>query len=118
MSDSETETADRPQTPRGTGASRRATASGEARERLELVRQLVLLFELERRVYLTIVVLSLLCLLTSVLFLLVRTPSNGTELLGILGSSGGIMYSAGRILRMFNEALRVVMQMESSGGDQ
>ena len=66
------------------------------------------LFKLERLVHLAVTSLSLAMLLGSAGVLLYKGRAGPAELTGLFGSSGLITYSAGRLLFMWNQALRLL----------
>lgn len=76
--------------------------------RLAIVKQLLELFRLERTVYLMITVFCVLVLLICAVMLLVRKEASSAEITGLFGSSGAITYSAGRLLKMWSEAIKVL----------
>lgn len=69
------------------------------------------MFALERTVYLVITVVSVVALMTCAVYLLVTGKGDTAILVGLFGPSGGIIYSTGRLLKMWSEALRVVYPM-------
>ncbi len=77
-------------------------------ERLQAVERLIQLFKLERMVHLLVTTISLGMLLTSAAVLIVRSGADLTVLTGLFGSSGLITYSAGRLLKMWDQALQVL----------
>lgn len=79
------------------------------KERLEVVRELTDLFKFERRVYLVVTILSLIMLMGSALSLMIKGQAGTAELTMLFGSSGLITYSAGKLLYMWNEALKRLM---------
>jgi hypothetical protein len=83
--------------------------------RMNAVERLTQLFKLERLVHLVVTSISLLMLLTSAAVLMFRGTAGPAELTGLFGSSGLITYSAGRLLFMWTQALRVLTG-ESTGG--
>lgn len=85
-------------------------------ERLEVVKELTNLFKFERMVYLVITVLSFFMLLSSAVSLMVKGQAGPAELTLLFGSSGSITYTAGRLLFMWNEALkRIIPSSEKEG---
>ncbi len=76
--------------------------------RLKAVERLTQLFRLERMVYLGTTCIALLMLLTSAGVLIARRQAGFAELSMLFGSSGLITYTAGRLLYMWNQALRMV----------
>ena len=81
-------------------------------KRMEVVEKLTKLFKFERMVYLGVTVIALLLLLTSGVSLLLKGEAGVAELSLLLGSSGTITYTAGRLLFMWNEALKRLMPVE------
>ncbi len=75
---------------------------------MDAVERLTKLFQLERMVHLAVTSLSLVMLLTSAGVLLYKGKAGPAELTGLFGSSGLITYSAGRLLYMWNEALKLL----------
>lgn len=76
--------------------------------RMDAVERLTRLFRLERMVYLVVTGVSLAMLLLSAGVLLYKEEAGAAELLGLFGSSGLITYSTGRLLFMWNQALRLL----------
>lgn len=76
--------------------------------RMEAVERLTKLFRLERMVHLGVTSVSLAMLLVVAGVLLAKGEAGPAELTGLFGSSGLITYSAGRLLVMWNQALRLV----------
>lgn len=76
--------------------------------RMDAVERLTSLFKLERVVYLVITCVSLVALLISACMLLYKGQSGAAELTGLFGSSGLITYTAGRLLFMWSQALRML----------
>lgn len=60
-------------------------------------------------VYLVTTIISLLMLVGSALSLMLRNQAGTAELTMLFGSSGLITYTAGRLLYMWNEALKRLM---------
>lgn len=77
-------------------------------ERVEAIKQLLRLFRVERAVYLTVTILSLVVLLSTAISLYIRHQAGYTELIGLFSSSGAVTYTAGRLLSMWNEAMRLL----------
>ncbi len=88
----------------------------DLRERLEVVKELTNLFKFERMVYLVITLLSLIMLMSSAVSLMLKGQAGPAELTMLFGSSGSITYTAGRLLFMWNEALkRLIPSSEKEG---
>jgi hypothetical protein len=78
-------------------------------KRMEVVEKLTKLFKFERMVYLGVTVISLIMLLASGVSLIIKGQAGMAELSLLFGSSGLITYTAGRLLFMWNEALKRLM---------
>ena len=81
-------------------------------KRMEVVEKLTNLFKFERMVYLGVTVISLIMLLSSGISLLIKGEAGSAELTLLFGSTGTITYTAGRLLFMWNEALKRLMPIE------
>ena len=90
----------------------------DIKERMEVVRQLTELFKFERMVYMGICILSLVILIGSTLFLFISDRGGYAELTLSFGSSGLITYSTGRLLFMWNEALKRLIPSADKEGKQ
>lgn len=84
-------------------------------QRLEGVERLTKLFRTERMVYLITTIISLLMLVGSALSLMLRNQAGTAELTMLFGSSGLITYTAGRLLFMWNEALKRLIPSNGDG---
>jgi len=82
---------------------------------MDAVERLTKLFKMERMVYLAVTSLSLAMLLLSAGLLIARGKAGAAELTGLFGSSGLITYTTGRLLYMWNQALRLLAG-EPTGG--
>ena len=78
-------------------------------QRMEVVKKLTELFKFERMVYLGITVVSLLVIISCGIALYIRDQVQFAELSLLFGSSGAITYTAGRLLFIWNEALKRLM---------
>lgn len=85
--------------------------------RINAVERLIKLFTLERHVYLAITGVSLLMLLFSAGFLIVRSQADTGVLSMMFGSSGLITYSLSRLLRMWDQALQVLLVKQEERKD-
>lgn len=83
-------------------------------QRLEAVERLTKLFRTERMVYLVTTIISLIMLVGSALSLMLRNQAGTAELTMLFGSSGLITYTAGRLLYMWNEALKRLIPSSSA----
>ncbi len=93
--------------------------SDDLKARMEVVKELTNLFHFERAVYLGVTIISLLMLMGSALSLMLKGQAGAAELTMLFGSSGLITYSAGRLLFMWNEALkRLIPSNEPDKSDE
>lgn len=81
----------------------------ELTSRMDAVERLVDLFYVERMVHLTVTSISLALLLGSAVYLIIIHEASLNILFGLFGSSGLIAYSSARLLRMWNQALAVLV---------
>jgi len=84
--------------------------------RIEAVGKLTALFKIERWVHLGVTTVSLLMLLTSAFFLILRNMADPVTLTLMFGSSGLIAYSANRLLLMWDQAMKLLNVPEKDGG--
>jgi hypothetical protein len=80
---------------------------------VKAIRDLVAIFNTERLVYLFITLLSLLILIGTAVWLIINSDSqkNTIAVTGLFMSSGGIMYSSGRLLKMFTQAMELIQKV-------
>lgn len=93
-------------------------ATATLTERLQALEHLVRLFRLERIIHLAVMSISVLMLLSSAALLIYRSSADIAAILpaltGLFGSSGLITYSAGRLLKMWDQALQVLQLTKGS----
>lgn len=80
----------------------------EIEERVRAVERLTHLFRAERLVYLSVTALSLALLLTAAAFMIRDRKAGSAELTMMFGSSGLVTFTAGRLLNMWNQALKII----------
>jgi hypothetical protein len=89
-------------------------------ETVQAVKQLVALFKTERLVYLIITLISLIVLVVAAIILINQNKDNSEQLIatiGLLTSSGGMIYSSGRLLKMWSDAMQLIQKsIESKNG--
>ncbi|MGV3585506.1 MAG: hypothetical protein ACO1OF_00770 [Adhaeribacter sp.] len=80
---------------------------------VKAIKELVALFKIERTVYLTITLISVLVLIVTAISLILRSDSqeNTIAIMGLFGSTGGIVYSTGRLLKMWSEAMQLIQKV-------
>ncbi|KGL61268.1 MULTISPECIES: hypothetical protein [unclassified Polaribacter] len=77
---------------------------------VKAIKELVSLFKTERMVYLIITLISVLVLIGTAISLLFKseTQENTIAVMGLFTSTGGIIYSSGRLLKMWSEAMQLI----------
>ena len=89
---------------------------GEIAERLRVVQVLTEQFKLERMVYVCFGVAAFVMLLVCLAVMLVR--GEATEaIVGAFGSSGVVAFTSGRMLVMWNDAVRTVLAPLNRAGE-
>lgn len=83
--------------------------------KMQAVKELVEVFKMERLVHLVTTTVSLLMLFGSAASLMYERKADISELTMLFGASGLITYSANRLLRMWDQALRVVAGKNPEG---
>ena len=104
--------------PRTYSATGRNVA-GSFEDRVKAVEHLLKIFRLERLVYLFTTGLALVLLIVSSAELLFENENELAVASALFGSSGLITYSIGRLLRMWDQALRLLQgatTLEDSDG--
>lgn len=89
--------------------------TSEFDERLEAVGKMLKLFKAERMVYLSINVVSLVMLLSCAVYLLFH-DANTVAVIGLFGSSGGITIATGRVIKMWSDAMHLLVPTDKEGG--
>jgi len=79
---------------------------------VKAIKDLVSMFKIERTAYLIITLISVLMLIGTALSLILRSESqeNTIAIMGLFGSTGGIVYSTGRLLKMWSEAMQLIQK--------
>jgi hypothetical protein len=87
--------------------------------RIDAVRQLLALFRMERVVYVIVTLLSLAILFYCAVRMLQQPDSDVTVIVSIFAGSGGILYTTGRLLKMWSDALHLLCNQPPAreGGD-
>ncbi|MEA5256385.1 hypothetical protein VB264_01235 [Arcicella aquatica] len=81
----------------------------ELNARFNVVEKLTNLFKFERMLHLVVTSTSLIILFASIILTIQKEKAGSTELTLMFGSSGLITYAAGRLLRMWDQALKVIV---------
>ena len=82
--------------------------SSDLESRVRAVGELLSLFKLERLLYLVTIVVSLIILLIGVVALIIRNGLSDALIVAIFGPAGVIVVMTGRLLKMWNDATRLV----------
>jgi hypothetical protein len=77
-------------------------------EKMNAIERLIQLFRMERLAYLIVTTLSLVMLLYCGGVLIFRAQASMETLAPLFGSSGLITYTANRLFRMWDQAVRIV----------
>jgi hypothetical protein len=84
-------------------------------ERVQAIERLVTLFKVERITYLCMTGVALVMLLGSAAFLIVRNHAALEVLVPLFGSAGLFAYSIGRVLHMWDQAIKLVASSDVMG---
>jgi len=82
----------------------------------EVLNWLIDKFKLERVVYLIATGISVIMLLVSAVLLIIQKEASPEILVMLFGSTGLMGYSVSRLLRMFDQTLKVIAEANSKGG--
>jgi len=79
---------------------------------------MVALFKMERVVYLIITLVSVIILIATAVSLIISSDDqeNTIAIMGLFGSTGGITYSTGRLLKMWSEAMDLIKGVLQNAG--
>jgi len=78
---------------------------------MDAIERLVVIFKMERQIYLIITFLSFAIVIVAAIWLLTNNSQDNQLILASVGlfmGSGGIIYSAGRLLVMFNKSIDLI----------
>jgi hypothetical protein len=79
-------------------------------DRYLLVEKLIRLFHFERIVHLVITVVSLIVLLVAIGMMIYHQQADKTALSLTFGSSGLVTYTGGKLLKMWDQALKIIVE--------
>ena len=85
---------------------------GSFEERLNAVERLLALFRMERMAYLSLTGVALAMLLGAGAYLIAREKADMVVLTGLFGSSGVIGFALARLLRMWDQAISMIMEQK------
>lgn len=77
-------------------------------EAIKEIKELLALFKMERIVYVIISITAFVTLLFCAIFTLIKNQDNYPAILGLFGSTGGVGYTAGRLLKMWGDAVEYI----------
>ena len=82
------------------------------------IKELVKLFRTERLVYLIMTLISVIVLVSTAIYLIIKSDSNQEVIavIGLFSSTGGIVYSTGRLLKMWSEAMLLIQKVIEQNG--
>ena len=93
-------------------------AVSELNAKLKAVERMVSLFKMERMTYLGVTLISLIMLLGAGIYMFIDGKVNQMAVLSLMfGSSGLITYSAGRLLKMWDQAIKMLSSNDNESGD-
>jgi hypothetical protein len=81
----------------------------ELKVRYEIVEKLTKLFKFERMVYLLMTSIALVILLVTITITIIHGSAKTADLTLMFGSSGLITISVGRLLKMWDQALKTIV---------
>ena len=93
-------------------------AASELNAKLKAVERMVGLFKMERMTYLGVTLISLIMLLGAGVYMFIDDKVNQMAVLSLMfGSSGLITYSAGRLLKMWDQAITMLSSDKNEAGE-
>ena len=87
-------------------------------DRVKAVEDLLRLFRPDRTVYISITALCLIPLFWSAFLAVKQSRFDGAIAIGLFGPTGAIAITLGRLLKMWNDAIRLVLRTESNDTDK
>jgi hypothetical protein len=89
----------------------------DLQSRVKAIKELLGAFKYERMVYVVVTLISVIVLLSCAVAMLLRSDGQPMLVLGLFGGSGGILYTSGRLLKMWSDALGILGQLPQGGGE-
>lgn len=85
---------------------------------VEAIKELVKLFKTERLIYLIMTLISVIVLVSTAIFLIINSNSNKEiiAVIGLFSSTGGILFSIGRLLKMWSQAMFLIQKTIEQDG--
>ena len=80
-------------------------------KKVTAIKSLVELFKVERYIYVSVTVLSFLVLIVCAVFLLNAPNKLIVPVIGMFGSSGAIAFTTGRLLKMWSDAIKILINV-------
>lgn len=84
---------------------------------VEMVERITKLFKLERIVYIVATCIALLMLLTNAALLIINGKAGAAELSLLFGSGGLITLSLNRIIKMWSETMKLLLEIAKGKGE-
>lgn len=84
-------------------------------KRVVAIGKLLEMFKFERMVYLTVTILSLIVLICCAVYMIFIQKNNDLipAIIAMFGSSGGIAFTCGRLLKMWSDAMQILAPLNS-----
>lgn len=81
----------------------------ELDNKIEAISRLLKLFKLERLIYVIVTLIALIVLISCAVYLLMtKKDTDVAPIVGLFGSSGAITFTLSRLLRMWNDAIKIL----------
>lgn len=81
-------------------------------DKLNAIKKLLDLFKFERTIYLLVTIISLIVLLICAVYLMISSSNQIPAVIGMFGSSGGIGFTCGRLLKMWSDAIKMLSNVD------
>lgn len=82
---------------------------GDMPQRIEVVKVLLEYFKVERYLYIALILISIVILLISGIIALAREELDYAVAIGLFGPGGAIVTLTGRLLKMWNDAVKIIL---------
>jgi 1,4-dihydroxy-2-naphthoate octaprenyltransferase len=81
--------------------------------KITAIKNMLQMFKLERVIYIIVTLVCFVVLIGSAIFMLYSDHEDKMPaVIGMFGSSGAIAYTAGRLLKMWSDAMKLLMDIE------
>jgi hypothetical protein len=83
--------------------------NNELNEKVEAIGKLLQMFKMERFIYLGVTIISFFALMSCACYMVSAKGGNQLPIvIGMFGSSGGIAFTCGRLLKMWSDAMQIL----------